>query len=152
MHPPCLIKFVALPLGTGVIVASPSNPPKKAFSPTFFPGTGIIRTAVVFLLITPIAISSAIIPGIVDAGVSPGMVIISSPTEQTLVMASSFSRDSIFDCIAAAILESSETGINAEDNPPSYEEAKAPPFFIASFNIARAAVEPGTPIEDNPIL
>ena len=39
----------------------------------------------------PIAISSAMIPDIVVAFVSPGMAIISSPTEHTQVIASSFS-------------------------------------------------------------
>ena len=55
------------------------------------PGTGMIRTAVVLLFIIPIAHSSAMIPAIVVSFVSPGIAIISSPTEHTQVMASSFS-------------------------------------------------------------
>jgi len=42
------------------MVDCPSRPPKKAFSPADFPGTGINRVAVVLLLITPMAVSSAI--------------------------------------------------------------------------------------------
>ena len=49
------------------------------------------RTAVVFWLTIPIAISSAMIPEIVAADVFPGTAIISRPTEQTQVMASNFS-------------------------------------------------------------
>jgi hypothetical protein len=48
-------------------------------------------TAVVFALIIPIAASSAMMAAIVDAGVSPGTAIMSRPTEQTQVMASSLS-------------------------------------------------------------
>ena len=54
--------------------------------------SGIILTAVVFLLIMPIAISSAIIPAIVEDGVAPGIAIISNPTEQTQVIASNLSN------------------------------------------------------------
>ena len=53
----------------------------------------MMRTAVVLLLIMPIAGSSAIMPEIVAAEVSPSTAIISSPTEHTQVMASSFSMD-----------------------------------------------------------
>ena len=49
------------------------------------------RTAVVLLLIMPIAASSAMIAAIVSAGVSPGIAIMSRPTEQTAVIASSLS-------------------------------------------------------------
>ena len=52
---------------------------------------GIMRTAVVFWFTMPIAISSAMIPAIVVFGVSPGIASMSSPTEQTQVIASSFS-------------------------------------------------------------
>jgi uncharacterized protein len=37
---------------------------------------------------------------------------------------------------------SSETGMNAPDNPPTCELAIIPPFLTASFNIAKAAVVP----------
>jgi len=50
------------------------------------------RVAVVLQLMTPIAISSAMMAESVSVEVSPGMATMSSPTEQTLVMASSFSR------------------------------------------------------------
>ena len=51
----------------------------------------MILTAVVFWLIIPIAISSAIIPDIVVGFVSPGIAIISNPTLHTQVIASNFS-------------------------------------------------------------
>ena len=76
---------------TGTIGARPSSPPKSTQSPTPLPTAGISRTAVVFLLIMPIAASSAMIAAIVSAGVSPGMAIMSRPTEQTAVIASSLS-------------------------------------------------------------
>ena len=72
--------------------ASPKSPPNTTLSPAFLPGTGIIRTAVVLLLTIPIAISSAIIPEITASGVSPGIAIISNPTEHTQVIASNFSN------------------------------------------------------------
>ena len=53
------------------------------------------RTAVVLLLIIPMAASSAIMALIVVAGVSPGMAIISRPTEQTAVIASSLANDRV---------------------------------------------------------
>ena len=51
----------------------------------------MMRTAVVLLLTMPIAASSAMMAEIVSAVVSPGTAIISRPTEQTQVMASSLS-------------------------------------------------------------
>ena len=45
--------------------ASPRSPPKETVSPVF--PTGISLTAVVLLLITPMAISSAMIPEITDS-------------------------------------------------------------------------------------
>ncbi len=77
---------------TGMIGAYPKSPPNSTLSPTPFPTTGMIRTAVVFWFIMPMAISSAMIPERVDAFVSPGTAIMSRPTEQTQVIASSFSR------------------------------------------------------------
>ncbi len=102
-----------------MIGACPSKPPNSTWSPTFLPGTGITRTAVVLLLIIPIAASSAIIALTVVAGISPGKAIISSPTEQTAVMASSLSKDNVLASTAAIIPASSETGIKAPDNPPT---------------------------------
>ena len=52
---------------------------------------GMMRTAVVFWFTIPIAASSAMMPEMVVAGVSPGMAIISKPTEHTQVIASNFS-------------------------------------------------------------
>ena len=43
---------------TCMIGALPSKPPNSTISPTSRPGTGMIRTAVVLLFMTPIAISS----------------------------------------------------------------------------------------------
>ena len=87
----------------------------------------------------------------VDAGVSPGIAIISSPTEHTQVMASSFSRVSAPADTASIILWSSDTGINAPDSPPTYEDAITPPFLTWSFSNARAAVVPGAPAYSSPI-
>ena len=95
------------------------RPPKLAISPTPLPSTGITRTAVVFWLTMPMAASSAMMPEMVAAVVSPGMAIMSRPTEHTQVMASSFS---IFrqPLLAASIMFlSSETGMNAPDRPPT---------------------------------
>ena len=60
---------------TGMMGASPSSPPKETVSPTLPPTTGMTLTAVVFWFTIPIAASSAIIPLMVEAGVSPGMAI-----------------------------------------------------------------------------
>ena len=58
-------------------------------------------------------------PLIVSAEVSPGIAIMSSPTEQTQVMASSFSRLRLPRSTAAIMPASSLTGINAPDRPPT---------------------------------
>ena len=87
------VRFTKLSLAnvfTGMIGAWPSRPPNSTVSPTLLPMTGITRTAVVFWLTMPIAASSAMMPAIVVAFVSPGIAIMSRPTEQTQVMASSF--------------------------------------------------------------
>ena len=76
---------------TGMIGAWPRRPPNSTDSPTPLPTTGMMRTAVVFWLTMPIAASSAMMPAMVAADVSPGIAIMSRPTEQTHVMASSFS-------------------------------------------------------------
>ena len=88
-------------------------------SPTPFPMTGITRTAVVFWLTMPMAISSAIIPDIVVAFVSPGMAIMSSPTEHTQVIASSFSRVRAPHVAASIMAWSSLTGMKAPERPPT---------------------------------
>ena len=110
----------------------------------------MIRTAVVLLLNTPIAISSAMIAERVDAGVSPGTAAMSMPTEHTQVMASSFSSVSAPQLTAAIMPSSSLTGINAPDKPPTKEDAIVPPFFTASLSIARAAVVPQAPQASRP--
>ncbi len=70
----------------------------------------------------------------------------SSPSEQTLVMASSFLELSEPAATAWARAESSVTGRNAPESPPTEDEAKSPPFFTASLSRAMAAVLPGAPI------
>src|SRR5688572_32174265 len=70
---------------TAMIGALPSRPPNSTMSPTSRPGTGIIRTAVVLLFMTPMAISSAMMAAIVSADVDPGTATMSIPTEHTLV-------------------------------------------------------------------
>ena len=50
------------------------------------------------------------------------------------------------------MLESSETGMNAPDKPPTWDEANAPPFLTASLSMASTAVVPGAPMEDRPTL
>ena len=79
----------------------------------------------------------------VSAGVSPGMAIMSRPTEQTLVMASSFSSTRCPWPTASARAASSLTGMKAPLSPPTELEANMPPFFTASLSMATAAVEPG---------
>ena len=115
------------------------------------PGAGITRTAVVLLLIMPMAASSAMMAEMVCAVVSPGMAIISRPTEQTQVIASSFSRVSAPTSAAWIMPLSSLTGINAPESPPTLDEAITPPFFTASFSSASAAVVPWVPQHSSPI-
>ena len=119
---------------TGMIGALPNNPPNSTISPTSRPGTGMIRTAVVLLFITPIAISSAMIAAIVSADVEPGTATISIPTEQTLVHASSLASDNAPTCAASIIPASSDTGMKAPLMPPTDPLAIAPPFLTASVN------------------
>ena len=53
---------------------------------------------------------------------------------------------------AASIIPSSSlTGIKAPLSPPTWSDAIIPPFFTASFNIARAAVVPWPPANSTPI-
>ena len=91
------------------------------------------------------------IPLITSALVSPGITIISRPTEQTAVIASNFSIVSAPHLAASIIPASSETGINAPESPPTLLEAITPPFFTASLSIARHAVVPAQPHFSRPI-
>ena len=105
----------------------------------------------VLLFTMPMAASSAMMAEMVSAGVSPGTAIMSRPTEQTQVMASSLSTHSA-PALAAAIMPSSSlTGIKAPERPPTEEDAITPPFFTASFSRARAAVVPWVPQTSRPI-
>ena len=70
----------------------PNRPPNSSSSPTVLPIAGMTRTAVVLELTMPMAASSAMIPEITSEEVSPGIAIISRPTEQTAVIASSLVR------------------------------------------------------------
>ena len=79
----------------------------------------MMRTAVVFWLTMPIAASSAMMPEMVAADVSPGMAIMSRPTEQTHVIASSFSIVSAPASTASIMPWSSDTGMNAPESPPT---------------------------------
>ena len=97
----------------------PSKPPNSMRSPTCFSLAGMIRTAVVLWLMTPIAASSAIIAAIVSAVVSPGIAIMSKPTEQIAVIASNFSRFNKPLSTALIMPASSETGMKAPDKPPT---------------------------------
>ena len=129
----------------------PSKPPNSRTSPSFLPTAGITLTAVVLPFTIPIAASSAIIPLMTSGVVSPGITIISRPTEHTAVIASSFSIQSAPDLAAAIIPASSETGINAPERPPTLDEAITPPFLTASLSIARQAVVPAAPHCSRPI-
>ncbi len=72
-------------------------------------------------LTIPMAASSAIMAEMVWAEVSPGTAIISRPTEQTQVIASSLSSVRAPDRAAAIIPSSSLTGMKAPDRPPTEE-------------------------------
>ena len=131
--------------------ALPRRPPNSTTSPGAVPGAGMIRTAVVLWFMTPIAASSAIIPAIVEEGVSPGTATMSRPTEQIAVIASSFASE-IAPASAASIMpSSSDTGMNDPERPPTREHAMRPPFFTASLSRASAAVVPCAPTRSNPI-
>ena len=82
---------------------------------------------------------------------SPGIAIISSPTEHTQVIASNFSIHKAPSFTASIIPWSSLTGINAPLKPPTYDEAITPPFLTWSFKSASAAVVPGAPVLSRPI-
>ena len=75
----------------------------------------------------------------------------SSPTEQTAVIASSFANDSTPALTASIIPASSETGIKAPDKPPTRCDAMTPPFLTASFSNINAAVVPCVPTISSPI-
>ena len=104
------------------------------------------------LFIMPIAASSAIMADMVSALVSPGTAIISSPTEQTQVIASSLSMHSAPSSTAEIMPASSDTGIKAPESPPTWLEAITPPFFTASFSSASAAVVPCVPHFSSPMI
>ena len=93
----------------------------------------------------PMAASSAMMPEIISGVMSPGTQIISRPTEQTAVMASSFVMESAPLFAAAIMPASSLTGMNAPERPPTCEDAMTPPFFTASLSRASAAVVPCAP-------
>ncbi|CAN4047927.1 hypothetical protein EJMLMN_EJMLMN_07670, partial [Dysosmobacter welbionis] len=131
--------------------ALPRRPPISIRSPTVLPGAGSSRTAVVLLFTMPMAASSAMMAEMVSAGVSPGTAIMSRPTEQTQVMASSLSRQRVPASAAAIMPSSSLTGMKAPERPPTEEDAMTPPFFTASFNRASAAVVPWVPQTSRPI-
>jgi len=95
--------------------------------------------------------SSAMMPAIVSAVVSPGTAIMSRPTEHTAVIASSFSMVSAPDSAARIMPRSSETGMKAPESPPVLDVPIAPPFLTASFRSASAAVVPGPPQRPTPI-
>ena len=78
----------------------------------------------------------------VPAVVFPGTAIISRPTEQIAVIASSLSILKAPLITASIIPASSDTGINAPLSPPTCEHAITPPFLTASFKSANAAVVP----------
>ena len=103
---------------------------------------GMSLTAVVLEFTMPIAASSAITAESTSAVVSPGTTIISRPTEQTAVIASSFSIFSVPARAASIIPASSVTGINAPERPPTCDDAIVPPFLTASLSRASAAVVP----------
>ena len=91
-------------------------------------------------------------PAIASTGVSPGMAIMSRPTEQTQVIASSFSMESAPSVAARIMPASSDTGMNAPERPPTLELAMTPPFFTQSFRSASAAVVPGPPHSPTPMI
>ena len=77
-----------------------------------------MRTAVVLLLIMPMAHSSAMMPKMVSTLVSPGTAIMSRPTEHTQVMASSFSSESARGFGGADHAGILGHGMNAPESPP----------------------------------
>src|SRR5215212_1137777 len=103
MRPPRRMNTSEENLLTAMMGALPRSPPYSTMSPTSLPGTGMILTAVVLLFMTPTAISSAMMAAMVSAEVEPGTATMSMPTEQTLVHASSLSRESAPTCAASII-------------------------------------------------
>ena len=85
MRPPRLMNLAGEAGFTGITGPLPNKPPNESSSPTALPMAGITRTAVDLLLIIPMAASSAMIAEMISAEVSPGMLIISRPTEHTAV-------------------------------------------------------------------
>ena len=112
---------------------------------------GMTRTAVVLLLTMPMAASSAMRALMTAGVVSPEMMTMSMPTEQTAVMASSFSMVRQPHSAAWIMPSSSLTGMKAPDRPPTWLEAMTPPFLTASLSRARQAVVPQQPQVSRPI-
>jgi len=83
--------------------------------------------------------------------VFPGIAIISKPTEQTEVIASSLANDNTPALAASIMPASSETGIKAPERPPTRCEAITPPFLTASLSNINAAVVPWAPTCSRPI-
>ena len=99
----------------------------------------------------PMAASSAMMAEMVSAGVSPGTAIMSRPTEQTQVMASSLSSVSAPASAArdhALVLADGDEGAGKAAH---VEDAMTPPFFTASLSRASAAVVPWVPQTSRPI-
>ena len=151
MRPPRLIILAGDWLRSFMTGPNPRRPPKFSSSPSLRPIAGMTLTAVVFELTIPMAASSAMIAEMTSAEVSPGMTIMSSPTEHTAVMASSFSMEREPARAAAIIPSSSLTGMNAPERPPTLEDAITPPFLTASLSIASAAVVPCAPHCSRPL-
>ena len=152
MRPPRATNSAGEPLRRGITGAEPNSPPKSIRSPTVLPLAGIRRTAVVLVFTMPMAASSAIMAEITSALVSPGTAIMSRPTEQTQVIASSLSMLRAPASTAEIIPASSDTGMKAPDRPPTWLDAMTPPFFTASFSRASAAVVPWPPHFSRPMI
>ena len=100
-----------------------------------------MRTAVVLVLATPMAISSAMMPEITASSVSPGRNHI-QPDRADRRHRLQLLQPGTPASTAAIIPSSSETGMNAPDRPPTEDEAITPPFLTASLSSASAAVVP----------
>ena len=75
-----------------------------------------------------------------EAGVSPGTAIMSSPTEHTQVIASSFSMQRAPFAAASIMPISSLTGMNAPDKPPTWPDATQTCIFLVCEKKDQAAV------------
>ena len=103
---------------TGMTGARPKSPPNSTLSPTSFPGTGMTRTAVVLLLIMPIAASSAMMALMVVRGRIAGNGDHVQPHAAHRRSSLRVCRGSDAPFSAACIMPiSSLTGMNAPDKP-----------------------------------